>query len=205
MPGDRRFRNLNVDDQKVDTTISPNDRTNLGSGLPTFLFGATFKAEYKGFDFSLLLQGQGGNKIANNTRRQLYDIRNFNGAGVQNVSRDMLDRWTGPGTSNTMPRVAYQTTTTTNNVFSSYYIEDGMFLRCRNIQIGYTLPTVLSQKLKAARIRVYVSAQNLFTITKYSGYDPEIGSLGANVLATGIDQGRYPVAKMFMGGLNIGF
>lgn len=200
MPGDRRFV-----DQDANGLINSADRINLGNGLPTFLLGATLKASYKNFDFSMLIQGQGGNKIANNTRRQMYDIRNFNGAGVQNVSTDMLDRWTGPGTSNTMPRVAYQTSTTTNNLFSSYYIENGAFVRCRNIQVGYTIPATLAQRIKTSSIRLYVSAQNLFTITKYSGYDPEIGSIGGNVLSTGIDQGRYPAARMFIGGLNIVF
>ncbi|MBC8154950.1 MAG: TonB-dependent receptor, partial [Bacteroidetes bacterium] len=199
LPGDRRFKDLNGDGK-----ITADDRTNLGNGLPKYLFGATLKADYKGFDFSVLLQGQAGNKIANNTRRQLYDIRNFNGAGVQNVSRDLLGRWTGTGTSNDIPRIAYNNTPT-NILFSSYYIEDGAFLRCRNVQVGYTLPSSLSQKLKANRIRVYLSAQNLFTLTRYSGFDPEIGSLGANVLTTGFEQGRYPVSKMFIGGLNLSF
>lgn len=199
IPGDRRYV-----DTKKDGKIDGNDRVNLGNGLPNFIFGGTFRASYKGFDASILLQGQAGNKIANNTRRYLYDIRNYNGQGVQNVSQEMMNRWTGPGTSNTMPRVAYFTSSD-NNRFSDAYVENGGFIRARNIQIGYTLPMALSQKIGSNRLRVYLTAQNLFTITQYSGFDPEVGSRNQDALNTGTDQGRYPVARAFMGGINLSF
>jgi len=199
IPGDRRYVDTNGDG-KVDGS----DRVNLGNGLPTMIFGGTLRASYKGFDASILLQGQAGSKIANNTRRFLYDIRNYNGQGVQNVSQEMMNRWTGPGTSNTMPRVAYFTSSD-NNRFSDAYVENGGFVRARNIQVGYTLPISLSQKIGSDRVRVYLAAQNLFTITKYSGFDPEVGSRNQNALNTGTDQGRYPVARVFMGGINVSF
>ncbi|MEO6288211.1 MAG: TonB-dependent receptor [Dyadobacter sp.] len=199
IPGDRRYVDVNGDGK-----VDGNDRVNLGNGLPKIIYGATLRADYKGFDASVLLQGQAGNKISNNAVRALYDIRNSNGQGVQNVSQDMMGRWTGPGTSNTMPRVAYFTSSD-NNRFSDVYIENGAFLRCRNAQIGFTVPQNLSQKAGIERLRIYLAAQNLFTITKYSGFDPEIGSRSQNALTTGVDQGRYPVAKVIMGGLNISF
>ena len=197
--GDRRYVDTN-NDGKIDGT----DRINLGNGLPTMIFGGTLRAAYKGFDASILLQGQAGSKIANNNLRFLYDIRNYNGQGVQNVAQAMMNRWTGPGTSNTMPRVAYFTSSD-NNRFSDVYVENGAFLRCRNIQLGYTLPLDLSQKIGSDHVRIYVAAQNLFTITKYTGFDPEVGSRGQSALNTGTDQGRYPVARVVMGGLNVRF
>ncbi len=199
IPGDRRYVDTNGDG-KIDGT----DRVNLGNGLPEFILGATLRASFKGFDASILIQGEIGAEIANNNRRFLYDLRNYNGQGVQNVSTDMLNRWTGPGTSNTMPRVAY-VTNSDNNRFSDAYIENGSFLRCRNIQIGYTFPQNFSRKIGTQGIRIYVSGQNIFTITDYSGFDPEIGSREQNALNTGTDQGRYPVARMVMGGFNISF
>lgn len=199
IPGDRRYVDVNGDG-KIDGT----DRTNLGNGLPKLIYGGTLRASFKGFDASILLQGQAGNKIANNNLRFLYDIRNFNGQGVQNVAQVMMDRWTGPGTSNTMPRLAYFTSSD-NNRFSDVYVENGAFLRCRNAQIGYTIPQSISKKAGIERLRIYLAAQNLFTVTKYSGFDPEVGSRSQNALNTGTDQGRYPVAKVMMGGLNISF
>jgi hypothetical protein len=199
IPGDRKYVDVNNDGK-----INEKDRINLGNGLPKFMYGGTFNISFKGFDFTLFLQGQGGNKIANNNRRHLYDIRNYNGQGVQNVAKEMMGRWTGPGTSNTIPRVAYFGTPG-NNLFSDFYVEDGGFLRCRNLQLGYTIPKDFSGRLGLERLRVYVSTQNLFTITKYSGYDPEIGTLRQDVLNTGFDQGRYPVSRTFIGGINLQF
>jgi TonB-linked SusC/RagA family outer membrane protein len=199
IPGDRRFVDVNGDG-----IINEKDRVNIGNGLPKFFYGGNFNVRFAGFDFTLFLQGQGGNKIANNNRRHLYDIRNYNGQGVQNVAKEMLGRWTGPGTSNTITRVAYFGTPG-NNQFSDFYVEDGGFLRCRNIQLGYTIPSELTNRFGVERLRVYVSSQNLFTITKYTGYDPEIGSLNQSVLNTGFDQGRYPVARTIIGGINLQF
>ncbi|GAA4457235.1 TonB-dependent receptor [Nibrella saemangeumensis] len=199
IPGDRQYIDINGDGK-----VDGNDRTNLGSGLPKLIFGGNVRADYKNFDVTLFLQGQAGNKIANNNRRHLYDIRNYNGQGVQNVAKEMMNRWTGPGTSNTIPRVAYFTASD-NNRFSDFYVEEGGFVRCRNFQIGYTLPQNLTKRLSGDRLRVYVAAQNLFTITRYSGYDPEVGSLNQDVLNTGFDMGRYPVARTLMGGLNLSF
>jgi hypothetical protein len=204
IPGDRRFKDISGPDGIPDGKITEKDRVNLGNGLPKYMYGGTINISFKSFDFTLFLQGQGGNKIVNNNRRHLYDLRNYNGQGVQNVAKDMLNRWTGPGTSTTVPRVAYFGTPG-NNLFSDFYVEDGGFLRCRNLQLGYTIPLDFSRRFGVERLRVYVSSQNLFTITKYSGYDPEIGTLRQDVLNTGFDQGRYPVARTFIGGINLQF
>ncbi len=198
-PGDRRYKDVNGDG-KIDDA----DRVNLGNGLPNLLYGLNLRVEYKGVDLVLFLQGQAGNKILSLPKRQLYDIRNFNGAGVVNQAAAQMDRWTGPGTSNTLPRLTYDQNTN-NMLASDFYIEDGSFLRVRNVQLGYTLPAEWIQRIGAERVRAYVGAQNLFTFTKYSFYDPEVGSLFANPLNTGVDRGRYPSPRMFLAGFHVTF
>jgi hypothetical protein len=194
--GDRRFKDLN-DDGIIDDL----DRTNLGSGIPKYMYGFNIGFEYKGFDFSLFLNGNAGVDIINNNLRYLYNLRNFNGTGVQNVLQKVYEeRWTGPGTSNTFPKVAYNPANT-NIIFSDSYVENGSFVRLRNIQAGYTLPSALFGKSGIKSMRIYISGQNLLTFTKYQGYDPEVGGVG--LLGTGIDQGRYPVARMYSMGLKI--
>ena len=121
-----------------------------------------------------------------------------------NGSSDLMNRWTGPNSSNTMPRIAY-TAPRSNDWFSDLYIQNGSFLRITNLQIGYTLNENLLNKMKIKNIRVYVAGQNLITFTKYTGFDPEIGSPNQNALQTGADFGRYPVARMFSIGVNCKF
>ena len=114
----------------------------------------------------------------------------------------VIDRWTCPGTSNIHPRLTVEPSR--NNVFSNYYVEDGSFLRLRNIQLGYTLPSKLLKKVKTESLRFYVAANNLFTITKYKGFDPDIGPT-AGTLSSGVDFGFYPQAKTIMGGVILKF
>ncbi len=201
VPGDRRFKDISGPDGVPDGKVDGKDRTNLGSGIPKYMFGTNLEASYKNFDFSVFLQGVAGVKILNNNLRFLHNIRNFNGTGVQNVLADVYkERWHGEGTSNTMPRVAY-IPSGNNFLFSDAYIEDGSFLRIRNLQIGYSIPNSIVSNWGISKIRLYLSGQNLFTFTKYSGYDPEVGSLG--LLGNGVDQGRYPVARSYMIGVNV--
>jgi len=196
-PGDRKYLDINKDGN-----IDANDRTFIGSPIPKFFYGFNLNASYKGFDFTMLLQGQQGNKNLNVLKGQLYNIRNFNGAGVGNVSKDLLNSWRGEGTSNTLTSITYNPYWT-NYAGSDFYVEDGSFFRCRSLQIGYSLPTSLVNRINLGSIRVYANAQNLFTITNYSGFDPEISN--SNALSTGVDQGQYPVAKSFTLGINLQF
>jgi TonB-dependent starch-binding outer membrane protein SusC len=143
-------------------------------------------------------------EIANMTKFQLYNMRYNNSTGIVNGSADLVNSWSGEGTTNELPRNAY-TAPTSNRWFSSFYIENGAFVRVRNVQIGYTLPEGISKKVGMNRARIYVAGQNLFTFTKYTGYDPEIGSPNQNVLTTGTDFGRYPLSRMVTVGINCQF
>ncbi len=197
--GDRKYKDVNKDG-----LINASDKVVLGNGLPKYTFGMNLKADYKGFDVSVFLNGQAGVKIANMLRATIYDMRYNNSTGIVNGSADLMNRWTGEGTSNTMPRNDY-TAPISNDWFSDVYIQDGTFVRISNLQIGYTLNESLSSKVGISRVRVYISGQNLYTFTRYTGYDPEVGSNNQNVLQTGADFGRYPLARMFSVGVNCKF
>jgi TonB-linked SusC/RagA family outer membrane protein len=213
VPGDRRYKDVNGRDAEGKLTGQPDgkiddaDRVYLGNALPKWTAGLNLRAEYGGFDFSLFVQGQFGNKIAADFLRYLHDIRNYNGGGFQNASREVLGRWHGEGTSHEMPRLGYSQTAS-NFLFSDYYVRKGDFVRVRNVQLGYTLPAALSGKLGLSRLRLYVSGQNLLTFSKYPGYDPEVGNRSGdngNVLLGGVDSGRYPASRVVISGLNVSF
>ncbi|MGN0207140.1 MAG: SusC/RagA family TonB-linked outer membrane protein [Muribaculaceae bacterium] len=187
VPGDLRFVDVNGDGQ-----ITSDDRTNIGSGTPDWTFGLNLGAEYKGFDFNLFLQGVAGVDVFDATYRQDMVSGNY--------PSWMLDRWTGEGTSNRVPRLALGDSK--NWVCSDLYVQDGSYLRLKNISLGYTLPRSLTQKVKISRLRMYVMAENLITWTKYWGYDPEIGS-GSTSL--GVDYGVYPQARTWTVGFNLSF
>jgi TonB-linked SusC/RagA family outer membrane protein len=199
LPGDRLYKDMNNDGK-----FNSDDRVALGNGLPKYTFGFNLKVDYKGFDVSAFFHGQAGVQIANMLYGGIYDMRYHNSTGIVNCSSDIMGRWTGEGTSNTLPRNNYLAPTQ-NYWFSELYIQDGSFLRLDNLQIGYSLPTSLLTKAGLGYLRFYVAGQNLFTLTKYTGYDPEIGSQGGNVLMTGADRGRYPVARMISMGVNLKF
>ncbi|MFT5845325.1 MAG: hypothetical protein ACI8QW_001201, partial [Saprospiraceae bacterium] len=143
---------------------------------------------------SLFLQGSKGNDLYNGIFR--YDLN------TTNLPISALERWTGEGSTNENPRISVSDPNQNNRV-SDRFIEDGSYMRVKNLQLGYTLPKSVMEKIKLRKIRVYIAASNLFTFTKYSGLDPEIGSRGT--LEIGIDRGFYPAARMFMGGLNVTF
>ena len=186
-PGDVRF----VDVDK-NGTIDAADRTKIGKGMPDWTYGFTFGAEYKGFDFMFMIQGTIGNDIYDATRRT--DVR------PANLPSYMLNRWTGPGTSNKYPR--FVVGDGTNWQSSDLYITDGSYMRLKNIQLGYTLPKNITQRFYVNNLRVYVAAENLLTFTKYAGYDPEISSGGTSL---GVDYGVYPQSRTFTVGVNVGF
>jgi TonB-linked SusC/RagA family outer membrane protein len=188
-PGDVRFVDVNGDGK-----IDPDDRTMIGNPTPEWTIGFNASADYRNFDLSMLITGTYGNDIFNGSQRQ--DLR------YTNRTTDILDRWTGEGTSNTIPRYTWVDVNNNYRV-SDLYIEDGSYLRIKNLQIGYTLPGNLLKKMGAATWRIYVSAENLFTLTNYSGADPEIGALSA--LDIGIDRGIYPQARTWRIGTTISF
>lgn len=185
--GDLRFVDINKDGR-----ITGQDRTYIGSPIPKFIFGMNFEFAYKGFDLSFDFHGQTGNKIFNGKDAVRPDPYNF--------ERNVWDRWTGPGTSDTEPRPSFGGY---NFTPSDRFIQDGSFLRLRNVMIGFTLPESLSAKLAMKDVRVYLKGTNVFTLTKFSGYTPEIGSY--DVLSNGIDYGIYPIAAVYSIGLNINF
>ena len=182
-PGDFRFVDTNGDGR-----ITSDDRTNIGNGVPDWTFGLNFEAEWKGFDFTVFFQGVKGADVFDATFRQDIASANF--------PTWVLQRWTGEGTSNTVPTLG----DSKNWVCSDMYIQDGSYLRLKNITLGYTLPRSLTSKIRISRLRLYARAENLVTWTKYWGYDPEIGSGATNL---GVDYGVYPQARTYTVGFNI--
>lgn len=186
-PGDLRWI-----DQNGDGIIDTEDRINLGNSLPKYTFGFTLNAEYKGFDIMLFLQGAAGNKIFQGLRR--LDILN------SNYQNGALARWTGEGTSDSYPRLSNLDANHNFDYMSKLYLEKGDYLRCKILQVGYSLPDNLIGRVGLSKVRVYLSGENLFTFTKYTGYDPEIGGS-----VFGIDKGYYPQARTLMFGVNLQF
>ena len=186
-PGDFRWT-----DTDGDGAITNNDKQYLGSPLPKYTFGLTINMDYKGFDFMAFAQGATGNKIFQGLRR--LDIP------TANYQTEALGRWTGPGTSNDYPRLTNNDTNGNFGNMSNFYLEDGDYLRLKVVSFGYSLPNDVVAKSKLSKMRFFVTGENLLTLTKYTGYDPEIGG---NVF--GIDKGYYPQAKTFMFGVNVQF
>lgn len=186
-PGDLRYADTNGDG-----AITTADRTYLGSAIPDLIWGATLGLEYAGFDFAIDFTGQQGNLIFNAKKQARF--------GTYNFDVSYLDRWTGPGTSNSEPRV---TNGGHNYEVSDRFLEDGSYWRLRNISIGYAIPSRILTKFNVQQFRVYVSGTDIFTSTEYTGYAPEFSS--GDVLSVGIDRGIYPVAKTYNVGLNVSF
>ncbi len=191
-PGDRKYLDINSD-KKIDD----NDRTIIGNAQPKFIGGISNTFSYKGFELTVFLQGIYGNKILNANRFELEYL-----SGTTNQSIDMLNRWTPTNTITDIPRAS---TTRPANRISTRQIEDGSYLRLKNVQLAYNLPTSVLKSLKIQSLRLYASAQNYATWTNYSGYDPEVNRFGQDSRSQGFDYGSYPAAKMLMAGLNVGF
>ena len=186
-PGDFRWKDSNSDGK-----ITDDDKVFLGSPLPKYTFGLTLNADYKGFDFMAFAQGMAGNMIFQGLRR--LDILNGN---YQTVA---LSRWHGEGTSDDYPRLTNLDENGNFGKMSDFYLQKGDYLRLKLLQIGYTLPKSLTGKVNIDKIRLYLSGENLITLTKYTGYDPEIGGD-----ISGIDRGYYPQARSFNFGINLQF
>lgn len=195
VPGDLMFKDINGDG-KIDPA---HDRTYLGSSIPSLTFGINLSAGYKDFDLSASFTGQTGNKI--------YNAKKMARFGTPNFETSYLNRWHGPGTSNSEPRV---TNGGVNYVVSSRFLEDGSYLELKNLQLGYTLPGDFASQLHVQKLRFYLNGSNLVTFTKYSGYTPQItnynpGDPSSENLSNGIDHGIYPVARSFSIGLDMTF
>lgn len=186
-PGDIRIVDINHD--KV---IDTNDRTDIGNPIPDATMGLNISLNFKGFDFVTYAFASIGNDIVRNYERVIPDV---------NKMSYKLDRWTGEGTSNSVPRVT--TAATSNTVFSDFYVEDGSFLRLQNIQLGYNFPSSITEKLSIQSLRLYTSISNLFTITDYKGFDPAASS--GEPIGAGFDNGFYPAARTYTFGLNLNF
>ena len=186
-PGDFKFADLDNDG-----AITASDRTFIGDPTPKWSYGMTITANYKGFDILIFGQGAGGNKIWQGLRR--LDI------AQANYQTKALGRWTGPGTSTDFPRLVDNDPNHNFSNPSAFYLESGTYFRIKTLQIGYTLPQSLMSRYTLQKVRIYVSGYNLFTFTKYDGYDPEIG--GGSY---GIDRGFYPQARSWQAGLSVGF
>lgn len=208
-PGDRKFIDLNGDGR-----ITAADQTTLGSPIPDFFGGVNLQANYKNFDLSVFFYGVAGNQIFNYQQRTLESFASTTGSvGIQNIGLEYYQNaWTPDNPSTRYARINANEFNG-NTRPSDVYVEDGSYLRLRNMQIGYTFPSGTVKSV--SNIRLYVSAQNLFTITGYSGLDPEIGIPQGNdkdngqsvrsVTASGIDVGTYPSSKFFTAGLNVTF
>lgn len=186
-PGDIRFRDLNNDG-----VINDSDRTVIGNPNPSWLFSMNNSLSYKGFELSVFLQGIAGNKIYN-----ANNIDNTGMAAAYNQTTNVLKRWQGEGTSNSMPRAVFGDPNQNTRV-SDRFVENGSYLRLKNITLSYTFPKQWLQKAQIENARLSLSCENVATITGYSGFDPEVG-------INGIDQNRYPISRTFSLGLNFNF
>lgn len=185
-PGDIKFKDLNGDG-----VINDQDRTNIGNANPNFTYGLTNTVSYKNLELTVFVQGSQGNKVLNFTRWYTEG-----GVSNGNYSNDVIGRWTAPGTSNEMPRLVLNDPNGNNRV-SDRFVEDASYLRIKNVRLAYSIPAKWAGMAKLKKAQFYVSSQNLLTITKYSGMDPEVGG--------GVDIGFYPQARTFLAGVTIDF
>lgn len=189
-PGDIRFKE--GPGEAGDGTIDEKDRVILGYPQPLFTASLNNTFRYGPFDAAIYFQGIYGNKVFNVTKVDMTSM-----STICNQYAQVLDRWTGPGTSNKMPRAVYGDPNN-NTRPSDRYIEDGSYLRLKNLTLGYTLPESVSRKLHISGFRIYLSADNLFTLSNYTGFDPEVGNAS-------IDWGTYPITRTFSVGLDLKF
>lgn len=200
-PGDRYFADLNGDG-----TVNASDETTMGSPIPKFFGGLNLDATYKNWDFNLYFYFTYGNKILDYAQNNLEAFGNRSFVGVENVSLDYYEHaWTPQNGSNRYSRWSANDAAEGSTSASSQYVFDGSFVKLKNMTVGYTLPKRVADWAQLARVRLYVSSQNLFTITHYPGLDPEIGFQGGNATQAGIDNGTFPSSRYLTVGLNVAF
>jgi hypothetical protein len=193
-PGRFKYADINGDHE-----ITTADRTFLGSPNPDFTYGFNARMFFKAFDLEALFYGVKGGQVFNMTRWFTDFYPSFTGIGK---SDRVLDAWTPTHTNTDIPRFEAVSNFSTNGAANSYYVEDASYLRLRSVKIGYTLPASLVSKARIDKLRVFVQGTNLFTITKYTGTDPEVSGVDTNF---GIDTGNYPTNRQFFVGVSLGF
>ena len=192
--GDIRFKDVSGDQE-----ITSADLTFIGSPVPDFTFGLTNNFRYRDFDLSIFLQGSYGAEIYNFMEWQLERMNNV----YYNQSTKVMDRYTADNTDGSLPR--FTNSNTNNTAMSDRYVEDGSYLRIQNITLGYRFPRSIISKVKMTNLRLFVTSQNLYTFTNYSGYDPEVGAYNNSIRLMNVDAGHYPNPRTFMGGLSVQF
>ena len=201
-PGDRYYADINGDG----IVNADSDRVALGNPQPKFYGGLNMDFSYKSWDFNVYFYGVYGNKILNYTESNLESFQKRGSEGVENVSENYYEnRWTPTNPSDRYARATANDDQIGNSIPSSVWVENGSFLKLKNLTVGYTLPQSLMTRMFISKLRIYVSTQNLFTITKYSGLDPEIGVQNGNATQNGVDNGAYPSSKYYTVGLNVTF
>ena len=204
--GGEKFRDIDGRDAEgnltgtPDGTLNGNDQTIIGNPHPDFIWGWNNEVKFKNFDLNVFFQGSQGNDILSYTLMELNLL-----SGINNATTEALDRWTPTHTNTDVPKASVGRT----RRVSTRWIYDGSFVRLKNLALGYTLPSSVAQRLSMTKFRVYVSAQNVLTLTKYKGYDPEVNYNSDSATDSnrnqGLDYGSYPNAKSYTVGLNIGF
>ena len=197
---------LNFQDLDGQPGLSDEDMQYLGSPIPSFEYGLNLTGDYKGFDFTMFFNGVSGNKIVNgNTFRAWFENDN-------NVYADMVNAWTPDNPSTTMPRYTIQDLGQNGTRMSDFLLESGSYFRLRNLVIGYSLPQSAIDAMKIGSMRFYATAQNLFTITDYTGYYPEVGrgnrtrgNSNQKIFSAGVDENAYPTAKTYQLGIQVTF
>ena len=199
-PGDVRYKDWNGDG-----IIDENDQHDVGNPFPDFTFGLRLGGEWKGFDFGLFFDGMTGNKIYND-QRYCLESGKFNG----NYSTKLANSWRPDNQNTDIPRFSKTDCTDNGLAYTDRWLEDGSYFRLKTLDIGYSLPKNLLKKVKLENVRIYTSMENLFTLSKYSGYSPDLGESGSvdigasySVFSRGIDQGRYPLPRTISFGIQV--
>lgn len=195
-----RYADISGPDGKPDGRITADDRTFLGNPNPDFSYGLNLGLTYRNFDFSVFFYGVHGNEIWNNVRWWRDFYASFGGGKSKTA---LYDSWRPDHHDATAPIQENSGTFSTNTVPNSYFVENGAYFRAKNMMLGYTLPAHALERIGVDKLRIYVQAANLFTVTKYSGIDPEIA--GSGVTDFGVDEGAYPTQREFLFGINLSF
>ena len=186
------------EDISEDGIITTDDVANIGDGNPDIVWGLNTNAEYKGFELNVFLQGMHGNDVYNFTRARMMGLGPLT---YHPVHADFADRWSTSNSSSNIPSLRENA-----QVLSSQFLEDGSFVRIKNVSLSYTFKDIeLLNKLGVSSLRMFASGENLLTITNYTGYDPEVSASGNSDLDVGIDYDAYPIPRTFTIGLNVSF
>lgn len=188
--------NIIYKDLNNNGSLDPGDRTTLGNAQPDFIYGMTNTLSWRGWGLSVFLQGSQGNKIFNESRIDMEGMTDF-----RNQSHVVVDRWRRPGMITDIPRAG----NTENNHNSSRFVEDGSYLRVKSLTLSYDFSGNWMKKLSLSKLQLYATAQNLLTLTKYKGFDPEVNTFGSSSVQLGVDYGIYPQSKAWIFGLNVNF